>query len=93
MKKNELVHMHALLRRVARDFLERGIATREDFDEYEALGISPMALRASRDDHEDAVLTLATTLSTVSQRERPAEESEAARPEDESPTERTVSSR
>lgn len=72
MKKNELVHVHALLACVAEDFLERGIADSEAFDDYRALGTSSMALRASRDDHEAAVRRLADTLATAAERaERP----------------------
>jgi hypothetical protein len=69
MKKNELVHMHALLRRIAMDFVDRGIVDREDFTDYERLGVSPMTLRASRDEHEEAVLTLASALARVALRE------------------------
>lgn len=69
MKKNELVHMHALLRRIAMDFVDRGIVDREDFSDYERLGVSPMTLRASRDEHEEAVLTLGRALARVARRE------------------------
>jgi hypothetical protein len=65
MKKNELVHFHSLLVALAEDFVERGLATREDFAEYDALDVSPMALRAPRADHERAVLTLARLLAEV----------------------------
>lgn len=68
MKKNELVHYHALLREVSTDFVERGIVTREDFTEYEELDVSPVALRASRDQHEEAVLLLAERLSVAARR-------------------------
>ncbi|SFG12596.1 hypothetical protein SAMN04488063_1501 [Halopelagius inordinatus] len=69
MKKNELVHYHALLKQVSTDFVERGIVTREEFAEYEELGISPVALRASRDQHEEAVLLLSEILSVAAGRE------------------------
>jgi hypothetical protein len=65
MKKNELVHFHALLVAVATEFVESGVATRANFTEYDALGVSPLALRAARDDHERAVLTLARSLAAV----------------------------
>jgi hypothetical protein len=74
MKKNELVHFHALLVTVAAEFVKSGLATKADFADYDALGVSPLALRAARDDHERAVLTLARILaeaSTAAQSSRP----------------------
>jgi hypothetical protein len=65
MNKNELVHLHALLARVAEDYVERGLAAREDFSAYDALGTTPMALRQSRADHEAAVRSLASTLAEL----------------------------
>ncbi|MFB6129495.1 MAG: UPF0058 family protein [Salinigranum sp.] len=80
MKKNELVHLHALLVRVAEDYVSRGIATPADFVEYERLGVTPMALRAPRHEHERAVRTLAHVLARLSER-APADAVEArARP-------------
>jgi hypothetical protein len=72
MKKNELVHFHALLVTVAAEFVESGLVTKGDFAEYDALGVSPLALRASRDDHERAVLTLARVLAEASTPEQPS---------------------
>jgi hypothetical protein len=66
VNKNELVHLHALLARVAEDYVERGLATREDFSAYSALGTTPMALRQSRADHEVATRNLARTLADLS---------------------------
>lgn len=62
MRKNELIHLHTLLVEIAGDFLDEGIATREDFEPYHRLEIGPMALRSCRDDHEIAVRTLSTAL-------------------------------
>lgn len=66
MKKNELLHCHALLVQVAEDYVERGIAARENFEEYHSLGVTPMALREPRDRHERAVRTLARLLADLS---------------------------
>ena len=63
MKKNELVHLHALLIRVAEDYVERGEATRADFDEYHELELTPTSLREPRMRHEEAVRVLARILS------------------------------
>ncbi|MDS0298686.1 UPF0058 family protein [Halogeometricum sp. S1BR25-6] len=65
MKKNELVHLHALLTCVAEDFAGRGVVESEAFAEYRALGISARSLRASREDHQTAVRLLAETLSAA----------------------------
>ncbi|ELZ26098.1 metal-binding protein [Halogeometricum pallidum JCM 14848] len=65
MKKNELVHLHALLTCVAEDFVDRGVVDADAFAEYRALGISSRSLRASREDHETAVRRLAETLSSA----------------------------
>jgi len=66
MNKNELVHLHALLARVAEDYVERGLATPADFTTYNALGTTPMALRRSRADHEAATRALARALARQS---------------------------
>jgi hypothetical protein len=62
VNKNELVHVHALLARVAEDYADRGHLTREDLAAYRALGTTPMALRRSRSDHQTAARVLARTL-------------------------------
>ena len=69
MRKNELIHLHTLLVEIAGDFLDRGIATREDIEPYNRLEIGPMALRSCRDDHELAVRTLATALAVCAARD------------------------
>jgi hypothetical protein len=66
VNKNELVHYHALLARVAEDYVDRGVATRNDLAAYRALGTTPLALRQSRADHEEATLLLARTLAALS---------------------------
>lgn len=66
MNKNELVHLHALLARVAEDYADRGLATRDDFAAYYALETTPMALRQSRADHEAATRELARVLAAAS---------------------------
>lgn len=75
MNKNELVHIHALLAQVAEDYVDRGLATCEDFAAYYDLDTTPMALRQSRSDHETATRTLARTLARctaeTSEREEP----------------------
>ena len=66
MNKNELVHLHALLARVAEEYVTEGIASRDDFTAYRALGTTPMALRRSRNDHKVATTVLCRTLARLS---------------------------
>jgi hypothetical protein len=65
MKKNELVHLHALLTCVAEDFVERGVVDESAFAEYRELGTTSIALRASRGDHAAAVRLLTDVLSSA----------------------------
>jgi hypothetical protein len=65
MKKNELVHLHALLTCVAEDFVERGVVDESAFAAYRELGTTSMALRASRGDHAAAVRLLTDVLSAA----------------------------
>ncbi|AFK19144.1 hypothetical protein E6P09_10200 [Haloferax mediterranei ATCC 33500] len=62
MKKNELIHLHTLLVEIGGEYLEAGVASRDDLQPYYQLDIGPVALRCSRDDHEYAVRTLMTAL-------------------------------
>lgn len=62
MKKNELLHVHSLLVAIARQYDERGQLADDALDSYRALGVTPMSIRAPRDDHEDAVLALGRVL-------------------------------
>lgn len=63
MNKTELLHLHALLVTVADDLREEGVLTVADLEPYFELEVTPVALQASRADHERAVRTLATVLS------------------------------
>lgn len=65
MKKNELVHLHALLVHVRDEFVARGVADEEAFEPYRALGVSPLSMRVPRDRHEEAVRTLARLLAAA----------------------------
>lgn len=65
MRKNELVHLHALLR-IAADYRStRGELSDDALRAYESLGVTPKSMRADREDHEAAVLALATTLAAT----------------------------
>ncbi|MFO8116437.1 MAG: UPF0058 family protein [Halorubrum sp.] len=60
MKKNELMHVHALLVQVVEDLLDRGVVDPSHFDAYRELEVSPVDFRVRRDRHEEAVLLLAS---------------------------------
>lgn len=62
MKKKELLHLHGLLGMTAKELIADGAVSEADLTEYEKLGTSPMAMRGSRDDHEEATLALADAL-------------------------------
>jgi hypothetical protein len=71
MKKNELVHYHALLVRVARDLVDRGVVAPEDLEPYAALGVTPTSLREPRARHQEAVFALAGVLAAAARRATP----------------------
>lgn len=66
MKKTELIHLHALLVVVAEELHRRERLTPDELEPYFALGVTPTNLRARRDEHERAVLTLARLLGEAS---------------------------
>lgn len=57
MKKQELLHMHALLVEVADHVTLTGAVT--DIPAYQATGVRPTSLHRPKAAHEDAVMTLA----------------------------------
>lgn len=78
MKKRELIHFHSLLGAIAKELSERGELTESDLTDYEEIGVTPMTMRASRNDHEEAVIELAATLDGAVSEEI-AEEAESQR--------------
>lgn len=66
MKKNELVHLHALLARVAADYRERGLVTDADLEPYRDAGVGPTSLTAPRSEHRRAVRLLLSILAAHS---------------------------
>ncbi|MFB6079896.1 MAG: UPF0058 family protein [Haloferacaceae archaeon] len=61
MKKQELVHLHALLAEVRAAYEDRTGRPLEP-DEYDRLGVRPTSIHRSKDDHEAAVVLLASAL-------------------------------
>lgn len=62
MKKRQLIHFHSLLGELSRHLYEDGYVDEEDLADYRELGTSPMTMRGSRVDHEEAALALADAL-------------------------------
>ena len=69
MRKDELVHLHNLLALVRQEFAERDDAPPGTFADYDALGVSPMAVYGSKTDHQRAVQELARALATAAEPE------------------------
>lgn len=72
MRKHELVHLHGLLVEITQSLDDQDAIPAEIWTEYEALGINACSIHASKGDHEEAVLLLATTLGATL--EQPTEE-------------------
>ena len=60
MKKQELIHVHALMNEIQSEFDENDVDV--DVSDYENLGVKSTSIHKSLDDHEEAVLTLAEDL-------------------------------
>jgi len=60
MRKQEYIHLHALLAEVSTDVQENG--TEVTLDSYESLGVRPSSIHKSKTDHKEAVQALATCL-------------------------------
>jgi hypothetical protein len=60
MRKQEFIHLHALLGQVSKEFQDRG---REiELDAYTAQSVRPTSIHKSKTAHKEAVMTLATEL-------------------------------
>jgi len=68
MRKQELVHLHGLLVEITRSLVDQGTIPDSIWTEYEALDTNAHSIHAPKSDHEEAVLCLATTLSTTLER-------------------------
>ncbi|WP_075937166.1 UPF0058 family protein [Halosegnis longus] len=61
MRKQELLHVHALLAAVEQFWAET-LDAEVDTESYETLQVQPNSIHASKEDHEDAVFALARGL-------------------------------
>jgi hypothetical protein len=62
MRKQECIHLHALLVEVAREMEERPHGTPVDLTTYRTLGVNPSSVHRSKADHERAILELARAI-------------------------------
>lgn len=62
MKKDEAVHLHALLREIRRYAEARGWVRPEAFATYDDLGLSPLQIHRPKGGHEHALRILAAIL-------------------------------
>ena len=62
MRKQEYIHLHALLAEVTNDVETRGTAV--DLSEYDSLGVRPSSIHKSKTDHKEAVQAMANCLTT-----------------------------
>lgn len=62
MRKDEAVHLHALLRELRRYLESRGWVDAEAFAAYDELGISPLQVHRSKSEHIEALVVLADAL-------------------------------
>ena len=63
MRKDEAVHLHALFRQVRGHLEGRGWVDPEAFEGYDELGVSPLQVHRSKDEHREAMQVLADALS------------------------------
>lgn len=67
MRKDELLYLHQLLALVRDDWEHRGVVSADAFAEYDALDVTPMAIYASKSEHQEAVAALAARLAARSE--------------------------
>jgi hypothetical protein len=67
MRKQEYIHLHALLAEVSADVQRND--TDVTLDDYEALGVRPSSIHKSKTDHKEAVQALSTCLTDSMQAE------------------------
>lgn len=60
MRKQEFIHLHALLAEVTTDFQACGRSI--ELDAYREHGVRPTSIHKSKTDHKEAVMTLAGEL-------------------------------
>lgn len=65
MRKDELLYLHHLLALLRQEYERREVVPNGAFASYDALGVSPMAVYASKRQHERAVKALADGLATA----------------------------
>lgn len=62
MRKDEAVHLHALFREIRTNLEERDWVDPAAFETYDELGVSPLQVHRSKDEHTEALQVLADAL-------------------------------
>jgi len=62
MKKEEVVHLHKLLVHVKKYFEGNGLDC--DFEKYNELGITPLDMQRSKEEHKRAIFVLASEMAS-----------------------------
>lgn len=73
MRKQEYIHLHALLNVTGQHLIERGEMTTEQISAYHQLGVGPKSVQKSKREHHEAVMELATRIGTWVEESRHAE--------------------
>jgi hypothetical protein len=73
MRKQESVHLHALLVEVAQEFDERPSLPAPDRSAYRELSVTPSQAHRSKEVHEEAVLVLAEAIERSLREQPPAQ--------------------
>jgi hypothetical protein len=79
MRKDEFLYLHQLLAVAQQTLAARGVSGTNTDTDTVAETVSPMAAHASKADHEQAVMTLASTLAAATADESDAEQNERDR--------------
>jgi len=74
VKKEELIYLHMLLAQVKKYCEENGLDC--DFTEYNELGISPLQVHRSKEEHKQAIFVLGTELASMTAKIRFSENKE-----------------
>jgi hypothetical protein len=62
MRKQEYIHIHALLVEVTRYLIENEAMSAETLSAYDALGTRPTSIHKSKQNHREAIMVLSSAI-------------------------------
>lgn len=74
MRKQEYIHLHALLNTTSQHLIREAGMPSEQISAYHQLDASPNSIQKSKQQHHDAVMTLATQIGTWAKETHPKPE-------------------